>query len=59
MRRAGKLEIELRRDHSVHIILCCDSAYEAAVLFQEIKEAADKGDVALSFGVEKVTEVKP
>lgn len=36
-------------DHSVVIRIRCDSAYEAAVVFEDLSEASQKGQVTVSF----------
>jgi hypothetical protein len=47
---ARRLEIELAPDNSVRIILRCDAAYEAAVLFDTIASSArNEGVVFLEF----------
>lgn len=48
---ASKLELDLMPDHRVVITLRCDTAYEAAVLYEDINEAAQKGSLALEFVV--------
>lgn len=50
---ASKLELELMPDHRVVITLRCDTAYEAAVLFEEINETSQTGSLALEFVVGK------
>lgn len=54
---ASKLELELMPDHRVIITLRCDTAYEAAVLFEDISETSQKGGVSLEFEVGKRTVV--
>lgn len=50
---ASKLELELMPDHTVVITLRCDTAYEAAVLFEDINESAAAGTLSLDFVVAK------
>lgn len=54
---ASKFEIDLMPDHSVRITLRCNSAYEAALLFDEIDQATKTGALSMSFQVEKRTEI--
>jgi len=53
---ASRFEIELMPDHSVRITLRCASAYEAAILFDEVSTAAKSGLLAMSFQTKNVGE---
>ena len=48
---ASKLELDLMPDHRVVITLRCDTAYEAAVLYEDISECSKTGSLALQFVV--------
>lgn len=48
---ASKLELDLMPDHRVVITLRCDTAYEAAVLYQELSETTQEGSLSLEFVV--------
>lgn len=50
---ATKLELDLMPDHSVIITLRCDTAYEAAVLFEDLNEGAKTGSLHLDFVVKR------
>lgn len=50
---ASKLELELMPDHRVIVTLRCDTAYEAAVLFEDLSEASQAGSLHLDFVVGK------
>lgn len=50
---AQTFDIDLLPNARVRITLHCKTAYEAAILFDELKIAADKGEVTLKFLVEK------
>ena len=52
---ANKLELDLMPDHRVVITLHCDTAYEAAVLFEDISESSQNGKLDLEFVVSKRT----
>lgn len=52
---ASKLELDLMPDHRVIITLRCDTAYEAAVLFEDISETTQKGSLSMEFVVSKRT----
>jgi hypothetical protein len=54
---ASKLELDLMPDHRVVITLRCDTAYEAAVLYEDICETARAGTLHLDFVVEKARVV--
>lgn len=43
------LELDLMPDHSVVIRIKCDSAYEAAIVFEDLSEASQTGSVCVKF----------
>lgn len=53
---AYRLEIELMPDHSVRLILRCESAYEASVLYHDLAEKARDGSLVVDFGAMAVRE---
>jgi hypothetical protein len=51
---ASRLEIDLMPNNRIVLTLRCDSSYEAAVMYDEIKEAAKKGNLNLDFVVKNI-----
>jgi hypothetical protein len=48
---ASKLELDLMPDHRVVVTIRCRDAYEAAVLFEDVSQAAQSGSLVLEFEV--------
>jgi len=55
---ATKLAVELMPNKSVVITLHCESAYAAAILYDDLTEAARKGALAMEFEVEQRNKEK-
>ena len=55
---ASRLELDLMPDHSVRLTLRCNSAYEAAVLYEDLTEKARSGSLVIDFGTTKLRETK-
>lgn len=53
---ARQMVVDLMPDHTVRVIFRCDSAYEAAILYDDILEKARTGSVVLSMGTKIVRE---
>ena len=47
-----QLELDLMPDHSVRITVRLRSAYEAAIFYEDMAEAARSGSLILDFGTE-------
>ena len=50
---AHGFDLDLMKDNSVRITLRCKTPYEAAILFDELKQSVEQGALRLTFAVEK------